>query len=75
MQICSITLHGPEGVVSTADTGEAQFVVGTETASDVFRVNGHSFLPDKFSRRVKNMQKNLRRRTQCPVEVRCDRLW
>ena len=40
MQTWSITLHGPAGVISTVDTGETQFVVGTETASDVFTVNG-----------------------------------
>jgi hypothetical protein len=40
MQIWSITLHGPAGVISTVDTGESQFVIGTETASDVFTVNG-----------------------------------
>ena len=36
----SITLHGPAGIVSIVDTGESQFVVGTETASDVFTVVG-----------------------------------
>ncbi len=40
MQTWSITLHRPAGVISTVDTGEAQFVVGTETASDVFTVHG-----------------------------------
>ena len=40
MQTWSITLHGPAGVISTVDTGESQFVVGTETASDVFTVHG-----------------------------------
>jgi serine/threonine protein kinase len=40
MQTWSITLHGPAGVISSVDTGESQFVVGTETASDVFTVNG-----------------------------------
>ena len=40
MQTWSITLHGPAGVISTVDTGESQFVVGTGTASDVFTVNG-----------------------------------
>jgi hypothetical protein len=40
MQTWSITLHGPAGVISTVDTGESKFVVGTETASDVFTVNG-----------------------------------
>ena len=40
MQTWSITLHGPSGIISTVDTGESQFVVGTETASDVFTVHG-----------------------------------
>jgi hypothetical protein len=40
MQTWSITLYGPAGVISTVDTGESKFVVGTETASDVFTVNG-----------------------------------
>ena len=40
MQTWSITLHGPAGVISTVDTGESQFVIGTETASDVFTVQG-----------------------------------
>jgi serine/threonine protein kinase len=40
MQTWSITLHGPAGVISTVDTGESQFVIGTETASDVFTVHG-----------------------------------
>ena len=40
MQTWLITLHGPAGIVSTVDTGESQFVIGAETASDVFTVNG-----------------------------------
>jgi serine/threonine protein kinase len=40
MQTWSITLYGPAGVISTVDTGETQFVIGTETASDVFTVHG-----------------------------------
>ena len=40
MQTWSITLHGPAGVISTVDSGESQFVIGTETASDVFTVSG-----------------------------------
>jgi hypothetical protein len=40
MQTWSITLYGPLGVISAVDTGESQFVVGTETASDVFTVHG-----------------------------------
>lgn len=40
MQTRSITLHGPSRIISTIDTGESQVVIGTETASDVFTVNG-----------------------------------
>ena len=40
MQTWSITLHGSSGIISTVDTGESQFVVGTETASDVFTIHG-----------------------------------
>jgi hypothetical protein len=40
MRQWSITLHGPAGILSTVDTGESQFVVGTEDASDVFTVVG-----------------------------------
>ena len=42
MQTWSISLHGPSGIISTVDTGEAQFVIGTETASDVFTVQGEA---------------------------------
>jgi predicted Ser/Thr protein kinase len=45
MQAWSITLHGPAGVISSVDTGESQFVVGTETASDVFTVHGDGIAP------------------------------
>ncbi len=41
----SITLHGPAGVISTVDTGESHFVIGTETASDVFSVQGDGIAP------------------------------
>jgi serine/threonine protein kinase len=39
--------HPPRtsGVLSTVDTGESQFVIGTETASDVFTVNGEAIAP------------------------------
>ena len=36
----SITLHGPSGILSTVDAGESQFVIGAETASDVFTLVG-----------------------------------
>ena len=45
MQTWSISLHGPSGIISTVDTGEAQFVVGTETASDVFTVVCEGVMP------------------------------
>ena len=44
MQTWSITFHGPAGVISTVDTGESQFVIGTETASDVFTVQGEGVM-------------------------------
>ena len=40
MQTWSISLHGPSGIISSVDTGESQFVIGTETASDVFTIHG-----------------------------------
>jgi serine/threonine protein kinase len=45
MQTWSITLHGPAGVISTVDTGESQFVIGAETATDVFTVQGEGIMP------------------------------
>ena len=44
MEIWSITLHGPSGIISTVDTAESQFVVGTETASDVFTIHGEGIM-------------------------------
>ncbi len=40
----SITLHGPSGILSTVDAGESQFVIGTDTAPDVFTVVGESVM-------------------------------
>ena len=40
METWSITLYAPTGVISTVDTGESQFVIGTESANDVFKVVG-----------------------------------
>jgi serine/threonine protein kinase/WD40 repeat protein len=40
MRQWSITLHGPAGILSSVDAAESQFVIGTETASDVFTVVG-----------------------------------
>ncbi len=45
MQTWSITLHGPAGIISTVDTAESQFVIGTETASDVFAIQGDGIAP------------------------------
>ena len=45
MQTWSITLHGPAGIISTVDTGESQFVIGNETASDVFTIHGEGIMP------------------------------
>ena len=36
----SITLYGPSGILSTVDAGESEFVIGAETASDVFNLVG-----------------------------------
>ncbi len=41
----SITLHGPSGILTTLDTGESQFVIGAETASDVFTLVGGGVSP------------------------------
>ena len=38
MQAWSISLHGPSGVLSSVDSTETQFVIGTETGSDMFTV-------------------------------------
>ena len=45
MPLWSITLHGASGTLSTVDTGESQFVIGTETGSDVFTVHGAGVMP------------------------------
>ena len=44
MRQWSITLHGPSGILSSIETGEAHFVVGTEAASDVFTVVGNGVM-------------------------------
>jgi hypothetical protein len=41
----SLTLHGSGGIVSQFDSQEAQFVLGTEEASDVLRVVGDGIAP------------------------------
>ena len=45
MQTLSIILHGPSGIISTVDTSESQFGVGTETAADVFTVVCEGVMP------------------------------
>jgi len=40
MKQWSLTLHGPSGILSTVDSGETQFVIGTEEAADVFAISG-----------------------------------
>ena len=40
MKQWSLTLHGPNGILSTFDSGETQFVIGTEEAANVFTVSG-----------------------------------
>ena len=45
MSLWSITLHGASGILSAVDAGESQFVIGAETASDVFTVHGAGVMP------------------------------
>ena len=45
MRQWSITPHGPSGIIKTVDTGESQFVIGTEIASDVFTIQGEGIMP------------------------------
>jgi hypothetical protein len=45
MQTWSITLYGSSGIISTVDTSESQFVIGTETANDVFTIHGDGVMP------------------------------
>ena len=40
MKQWTLTLHGPSGILSTVDSGETQFVIGTQEAADVFTVTG-----------------------------------
>ena len=44
MQLWSITLHGPSGAFSSVETPESQFVIGTETGTDVFTVEGEGII-------------------------------
>ena len=45
MQTWTLTLHGPDGILSQADSQEAQFVLGTEGAPDVLTVSGEGIAP------------------------------
>jgi serine/threonine protein kinase/formylglycine-generating enzyme required for sulfatase activity len=45
MKQWSLTLHGPSGILSTVDSGETQFVIGTEEAADVFTIAGDDVAP------------------------------
>ena len=45
MNTWSLTLHGPGGILSQADSQEAQFVLGTEEAPDVLTVSGEGVAP------------------------------
>ena len=40
MKQWSLTLYGSSGMLSTFDSGETQFVIGTEEAADVFTIAG-----------------------------------
>ena len=39
------TLHGPSGILSTLESGETQFVLGTEQAADVWTIAGEGVAP------------------------------
>jgi tetratricopeptide (TPR) repeat protein len=41
----SFTLHGPSGILSTLESGETQFVLGTEQAADVWTIAGEGVAP------------------------------
>ena len=45
MKQWSLTLHGPTGILSQFESGEAQFVLGTEEAPDVLSVAGEGIAP------------------------------
>jgi hypothetical protein len=40
-----LTLQSPDGTLGSVETGETQFVVGTETAPDVYVVTGVGVAP------------------------------
>ncbi len=45
MKQWSLTLHSPSGILSTVDSGETQFVIGTHEAADVFTISGEGVAP------------------------------
>jgi len=45
MKQWSLTLHGPTGILSQFDSGEAHFVLGTEEAPDVLTIAGDDVAP------------------------------
>jgi serine/threonine protein kinase len=40
-----LTLHGPSGILSTLESGETQFVLGTETSAEVLGLQGEGIAP------------------------------
>jgi len=45
MRQWSIILHGPLGIVSSIETTESQFVIGSEESSDVWKIEGEGIAP------------------------------
>jgi hypothetical protein len=45
MKQWSLTLHGPGGILSSFDSGEVQFIIGSEAATDVLRVIAEGVAP------------------------------
>jgi hypothetical protein len=41
----SFTLHGPGGILSALDSGETQFILGTEHAANVWTIVGEGVAP------------------------------
>jgi serine/threonine protein kinase len=48
----SFTLHAPAGILSTLESGETEFVLGTEQAADVWTVAGEGVAPRHALMRV-----------------------
>ncbi len=45
MRQWSIILHGPLGILSSIETTESQFVIGSEESSDVWKIEGEGIAP------------------------------